>query len=208
MIDASGDLFAARKIGGLPRDQRPRCGARTRAGGSCKAQALLNKAGEPGRCRMHGGLSTGPRSKKGKAAIADRAREAMRKRWVGYRVHNGGRVPLTEEGREKLRQTARRTMRLRHRKRQALVWADWLTRVSQNSRLRLFADLRRETLLRPFLAAAENGGLEELQELAALAGIDLRNLPDGAEITDIILARYAPDFDHRQLAADLRGGAS
>lgn len=32
----------------------PRCGARTRAGASCRAPAMQN-----GRCRMHGGKSTG-----------------------------------------------------------------------------------------------------------------------------------------------------
>lgn len=38
----------------------PRCGARTRSGGSCKAPAMPN-----GRCRMHGGKSTGPRTPEG-----------------------------------------------------------------------------------------------------------------------------------------------
>ena len=33
----------------------PRCGARNRAGGSCRAPAMAN-----GRCRLHGGKSTGP----------------------------------------------------------------------------------------------------------------------------------------------------
>jgi uncharacterized protein YjcR len=32
----------------------PRCGAKTRSGNSCKAPAMAN-----GRCRMHGGKSTG-----------------------------------------------------------------------------------------------------------------------------------------------------
>jgi hypothetical protein len=40
----------------------PRCGARTRAGGCCRQPATAN-----GRCRMHGGLSTGPRSPEGQA---------------------------------------------------------------------------------------------------------------------------------------------
>lgn len=38
----------------------PRCGARTRAGGSCRCPAMGN-----GRCRLHGGLSTGPRTPEG-----------------------------------------------------------------------------------------------------------------------------------------------
>jgi len=38
----------------------PRCGARTRSGGCCRQPAMRN-----GRCRMHGGLSTGPRTEAG-----------------------------------------------------------------------------------------------------------------------------------------------
>ena len=38
----------------------PRCGARTRAGVPCKAPAM-----PAGRCRMHGGASTGPRTAEG-----------------------------------------------------------------------------------------------------------------------------------------------
>ncbi|HTO83027.1 MAG TPA: HGGxSTG domain-containing protein [Methylomirabilota bacterium] len=43
----------------------PRCGARTRCGGSCRQPAMRN-----GRCRMHGGLSTGPRTAEGRARCA------------------------------------------------------------------------------------------------------------------------------------------
>ncbi len=42
----------------------PRCGARTRAGPPCKSPAMAN-----GRCRMHGGKSTGPRSAEGLARM-------------------------------------------------------------------------------------------------------------------------------------------
>jgi hypothetical protein len=45
----------------------PRCGARRRDGGSCRQPAMPN-----GRCRMHGGLSTGPRTVDG----LERARKA------------------------------------------------------------------------------------------------------------------------------------
>ena len=42
---------------------RVRCGAYARSTGSpCKAQALAN-----GRCRNHGGMSTGPKTTEGKA---------------------------------------------------------------------------------------------------------------------------------------------
>jgi len=40
--------------------QAPRCGARTRAGTPCRAPAMPN-----GRCRLHGGKSTGPRTMAG-----------------------------------------------------------------------------------------------------------------------------------------------
>ena len=38
----------------------PRCRARTRAGHPCRTPAMRN-----GRCRMHGGASTGPRTPEG-----------------------------------------------------------------------------------------------------------------------------------------------
>ena len=40
--------------------EAPRCGARTRRGTACQAPAMPN-----GRCRMHGGASTGPRTPEG-----------------------------------------------------------------------------------------------------------------------------------------------
>lgn len=49
-----------------------RCGAQTRRGAPCFARALPN-----GRCRNHGGCSTGPRTPEGRQRIA----EAQRKRW-------------------------------------------------------------------------------------------------------------------------------
>lgn len=43
-------------------DSAPRCGAETRRGPPCRAPAMAN-----GRCRMHGGGSTGPRTPEGLA---------------------------------------------------------------------------------------------------------------------------------------------
>lgn len=43
-----------------------RCGATTRGGHPCQKAALTGRA----RCRLHGGLSTGPRTLAGKAAIS------------------------------------------------------------------------------------------------------------------------------------------
>ena len=40
------------------------CGAKTRAGTPCKSFALKNKSN--GRCRLHGGLSTGAKTEAGK----------------------------------------------------------------------------------------------------------------------------------------------
>lgn len=57
--------------------RRRTCGAMTRKATTCRLKS------EPGRqrCRLHGGLSTGPTSSEGKARIA----EAQRKRWAVWR---------------------------------------------------------------------------------------------------------------------------
>ena len=44
--------------------QPPRCGARTRQNTPCGRMAMVN-----GRCRMHGGLSTGARTAEGQERI-------------------------------------------------------------------------------------------------------------------------------------------
>lgn len=52
-----------------PKSERPKCGAKTRAGGKCQARAVWNKAKDKpknGRCRLHGGLSTGPKTPEGR----------------------------------------------------------------------------------------------------------------------------------------------
>lgn len=43
----------------------PRCGARNRAGNPCRAPAMKN-----GRCRLHGGKSTGAKTAEGRARIS------------------------------------------------------------------------------------------------------------------------------------------
>ncbi len=60
---------AGRRRGGNPRGNpdlnlAPRCGARARSGCPCRAPAMAN-----GRCRMHGGRSTGPRTPEGMARM-------------------------------------------------------------------------------------------------------------------------------------------
>lgn len=60
-----------------PRNNRNcRCGAKTRTGTPCRRRALIN-----GRCRNHGGCSTGPKSPEGREAIA----EGQRRRWQVWR---------------------------------------------------------------------------------------------------------------------------
>ena len=48
-----------------PKSQRPKCGATTRKGTPCKAPAVSGS----NRCRLHGGLSTGPRTDAGREVI-------------------------------------------------------------------------------------------------------------------------------------------
>ena len=51
----------------MPEDLKDlRCGAKTRAGTPCKLNSIYSN----GRCKFHGGLSTGARTKEGKAKVA------------------------------------------------------------------------------------------------------------------------------------------
>lgn len=54
------------------------CGARTRKGTPCKIRPMPWSQ----RCRLHGGLSTGPKTPEGRARIA----EAQRKRWAARKA--------------------------------------------------------------------------------------------------------------------------
>jgi hypothetical protein len=104
--------------------RRPRCDARVKnlfkiskngvrvsRGLFCKAWAMEN-----GRCRVHGGLSTGPRSPQGKAKVVLAMVEGRRK-WVARRRAEGGRFTagrkrgerwVTEPMRERARAEALR----------------------------------------------------------------------------------------------------
>jgi hypothetical protein len=77
----SGDFLAA-----------PRCGAHTRCGAACRQPAMPN-----GRCRMHGGLSTGPRTPEGLA-------RSRRARWK-HGVRSAAVRALLREARLQLRRT-------------------------------------------------------------------------------------------------------
>ena len=67
---------------------RPRCGSRTRKDTPCQAPAVWDKANDKprnGRCRLHGGLSTGPKTEEGRR----RSLEALRRghaAWVARRM--------------------------------------------------------------------------------------------------------------------------
>lgn len=66
------------------RAPRRQCGARTRVGRPCRAPARDN-----GRCRMHGGLSTGPKTAEGR----ERIRQAQLLRWARLRAASGSEAP-------------------------------------------------------------------------------------------------------------------
>ena len=74
-------LMAAKGLSGdgqaLPRKKRPRCGAKTRAGGECLVRVEPGKA----RCRFHGGRSTGARTEEGRVRIG----EGQKRRWAAWR---------------------------------------------------------------------------------------------------------------------------
>lgn len=64
---------SASQSGDLPsKSPKQECGARTRVGLPCRCKPLPN-----GRCRLHGGLSTGPKSEAGRQRIS----AAQKRRW-------------------------------------------------------------------------------------------------------------------------------
>jgi len=67
----------------LMKKNRPLCGAKCRDGHTCRAKAVVDKlTSKPinGRCRMHGGLSSGAKTPEGK----ERCREASRRGMIEY----------------------------------------------------------------------------------------------------------------------------
>lgn len=73
-----------------------RCGAKTRAGHPCGQFAMKN-----GRCRLHGGLSTGPKTAEGKARISAARRKHGRQTREVERLKNRIRrfLDAVEDGR-------------------------------------------------------------------------------------------------------------
>lgn len=70
-----------------PKALQPPCGATTRTGIPCQRKALAN-----GRCRSHGGLSTGPISTLGRGRIA----AAQKQRWARWRTTRGLTASITD----------------------------------------------------------------------------------------------------------------
>src|SRR5208282_1079137 len=82
------------KNGNSPGDPNtaPRCGAKTRRGTACQSPAMPN-----GRCRMHGGASTGPRTPEGLA-------RSRRSRWK-HGLYSAENIAEEKRVRELVRQS-------------------------------------------------------------------------------------------------------
>ena len=68
--------------------RRPRCGAKTRRGLPCQAPAVWNKVNDRpanGRCKLHGGLSTGPKTDEGRRRSTQAARDGLKRYWAQRR---------------------------------------------------------------------------------------------------------------------------
>lgn len=59
-------ILAKRRLATREAARADRCGARTRSGNPCQAKKVAGRK----RCKFHGGLSTGPKTDAGKAAVA------------------------------------------------------------------------------------------------------------------------------------------
>lgn len=65
-------LLGYQKPPRLRRKERGVCGSKTRRGTACQAPPVWNKSTDKarnGRCKLHGGLSTGPKTEPGREAI-------------------------------------------------------------------------------------------------------------------------------------------
>ena len=149
-----------------PRRVRPRCGAMTRKGTPCAAPvARDNRLDRPvnGRCRCHGGASTGPRTDAGrKAIIASNRRRAVlrdlatlvpeleaarRERWADavLLLSRGHRYQMTADAAGVSRQTLHRWRRhpgFEEARRRAVSrwWAWWRRSLFERSARKFAAD--------------------------------------------------------------------
>ena len=79
--------------------ERPRRGARCRDGSPCEAPPVWDKRLDRavnGRCRMHGGLSTGPKTEEGRRRIAESNRTRSANLSLGEK--RGKREEVTQQG--------------------------------------------------------------------------------------------------------------
>jgi hypothetical protein len=75
-----------------------RCGARCRDGSPCEAPPVWDKRLDRavnGRCRMHSGLSTGPKTEEGRRRIAESNR--ARRRDTQHEEKRGKREEVTQQ---------------------------------------------------------------------------------------------------------------
>jgi hypothetical protein len=77
----------------MPGRKKTCCGARNRRGTACQAKALEN-----GRCKFHGGMSTGPKTPEGRARIS----AAVKDRWARH-FAEVARLRDLEQRRQRLR---------------------------------------------------------------------------------------------------------
>jgi hypothetical protein len=92
-IERQRDDDAVRRRERTPKAERPRCGAQCRDGHACQAPAVWDRERgcvRNGRCRMHGGLSTGPKTAEGKL----RSREGALR---GARISAERRRKITQD---------------------------------------------------------------------------------------------------------------
>jgi hypothetical protein len=73
-----------------PKRERPKCGARCRSKGGAPCDAPVCRRpdgrGLARRCRIHGGLSTGAKSAKGRARLREAGRRGALERWRRWRL--------------------------------------------------------------------------------------------------------------------------
>jgi hypothetical protein len=75
----NGEFVWVYKQPSIKKSMRPKCGAKTRKGTPCQAPPVwrrLEDRPRNGRCKLHGGLSTGAKTEAGREAI----RESNRRR--------------------------------------------------------------------------------------------------------------------------------
>jgi hypothetical protein len=97
---------------------------------------------------------------------------------------------------------------MRHHKRQALAWCDWMPKQNADWTIRMWADSRQRVILRPYLQTLKDFGEDAFSELAEIASFgDLRKRPDGTDLTAMIHTCFMPRLDILAAAEDLRKGA-